>query len=267
VGAKEVVSPQGEGIKGLENINNEFLQNGYTTALSAWLMLAPPGMGLIGGTRSSPGSKYKRKDVSKDPSTSCSRDVFYDGDKQNCTENYLANLNSETAPILFETFGAKNRWCSVMKELRSKPRNATKFNDGKNSVSKTIAAYLGYDDAAQFNCGVSAANGCKVALSCPKSNDDPATVMILTSLINLSAVSFDISILQACTHNAQFSQKLNEGWESALLHSFGYSDNLRESFAPNRKEKDDMVVRVLLDVLTFGFGAITAGLWHNVRLH
>jgi hypothetical protein len=160
------------------------MQNGFATSLAAWLMLAGPNKKSIGGTRKSLAGKLSKKKGTKGWCSAAQNNPI---NSFNATCD-LGFKKSEDLDVLFGLYGARDRWCDVMKTLRETPRTNKTFGDGTKSVSQIVAETLNYDESRDFKCGPNATSGCEGTIHCPEIIKDPATQLILTSMINLSHV-------------------------------------------------------------------------------
>jgi hypothetical protein len=186
VGAKEVVSPQG---KGLKSVDYEKLLNGFSTSVAAWLMLAGPDKKSIGGTRRSLGGRDKKKGIDKTtPGGWCTANdnKTWDSEQNTCDKDFD---NTSDRDLMWDLHGARARWCDVMRTLRNTPRDSEKFGDKDLGPSNMIAETLKWSNSQNFNCGPNGTDGCTGNILCPLMTNDSATALILSSLINLSGVS------------------------------------------------------------------------------
>lgn len=166
---------------------------------------------------------------------------------------------------VWERYGARQRWCKVMKMLRSVDRDEWTFNYNRSRPSQRIAQYLRYTNPPSFNCGIDAQSGCAKDTECIGDLDAPGS-LILDSLYHLSDVSvlFHAYISMELTTRKVF-EKMYKGWDASLLHASPYSNNLRSHFAPERKkDKGELSLKLVLDIVGIGFLVASHGSWHNV---
>jgi hypothetical protein len=158
------------------------LLNGFSTALSSWLLLAGPGKSHIGGARG--GNRGQRKSPSTDICSNLMPDIKYDRCSSPAFEN---RLRTRPAIDVWNNFKATEKWCGVMKMLQTFPRDAKSFNGGDTSPSQEIAQYLKYSNSPNFICGKKAEPACTTTTTCSDSLDAPS-MLILDSVVHLSDV-------------------------------------------------------------------------------